>query len=316
MDYISIEKITNDTQSGIFDELMKAVDYHINEQYTNNRITGSDYANVYLGSIQAVLQQSMQYTLQEPLLEAQVEGIIADNLLKAKQLEIAEQELAIRQYELNNTLPAQLAQTLAQTAEITDSTLRANTELDDQLLSTANDRDVKTRGIVEQELTGAKERILLDTQEEIEQYKVDNLLPAELTSLNKDIEVKERSMVEQEATGLKQRLILDKDIALKEYENTVLQLDQHTTNIAQQTLLATEEEAKQYEVDNLMPAQLAQTQKQTEVAERQRQNLYTEQVLKDKEAAKLGLDNVMKTSEAARNTNPSFVYTPKYTEGI
>lgn len=85
MEYISIEKITNTAQTGIFDELMKAVDYHINEQYTSNRITGSDYANVYLGSMQAVLQQSMQYALQEPLLEVQAATAYTERVLKDKE---------------------------------------------------------------------------------------------------------------------------------------------------------------------------------------------------------------------------------------
>lgn len=458
---ITVDSITNTEGTGIFDKLMESVNSNIETQYLNNRITGSDYANVYLSSIQAVLGQSVQYALQELLTEAQIDGIAADNLLKAKQLEIAQQELAIKLYELQTRLPAEVSQTqaqtteildsttrantqltdqlltaikqrdqidaeisikdaqtseiidstlrantqlddqlltsakgrdatdaditmkTAQTAEVTDSTLRANTELTDKLLSTAkdrdattaqiskinqdidvaiaqeaeildsttrantqltdtllstaNDRDVKTRGIVEQELTGAKQRILLETQEELEQYKVDFILPAELNSINKDVDVKERSMVEQEtmgtaqrvsmakedlikdeqvlkvqeeidllqtedlktiyekdnilpanlaqiqkqtevterdmaekeATGLKQRLILDQDVAIKTYENVTLQVDQHNTNVAQQTLLATEEEAKQYEVDNILPEQLTKLQEEVDLLQTQ-----------------------------------------------
>lgn len=83
---IEISNITNATDTGIFDILMNAVGKKIESQYLNNRITGGDYANVYLGSIQAVLQQSMQYVLQEQLIEAQVDGALADNLLKEEQL--------------------------------------------------------------------------------------------------------------------------------------------------------------------------------------------------------------------------------------
>jgi len=39
---------------------------------------------------------------------------------------------------------------------------------------------------------------------------------------------------------------------------------------------------------------------------------YTERLLKDKQAAKLGLDNVMKLSEASKDSTLSFVYTPSY----
>ena len=100
---ILVESVTNGQLvnnewkgTGVFDKLMEAVNKNIESQYQKNRIKGADYAQVYLGSIQAVLQQSMQYVLQEQITEAQVDGIEADNLLKAKQLEIAEQELAIK----------------------------------------------------------------------------------------------------------------------------------------------------------------------------------------------------------------------------
>ncbi len=208
---ILIDDITNASGTGVFDTLMEAVSTRIESQYLNNRITGSDYANVYLGSIQAVLQQSMQYALAEQLTEAQIDGVISDTSLKDKQLEIAEQELLAKQYEV-----------------------------------------------------------------------------------------------------------------------TTLLLDQHNTNTAQQALLASEEEAKQYEIDNLLPEQLnklqeeidlLQTQdsemllngaKQREQQDAQIETIYTERIIKDKQAAKLGLDNVMKTSEASRADDESFVYTPRY----
>jgi hypothetical protein len=333
---INLTEITNVGGTGVFDKLMESVGKQLEDQYLNNRITSTDYANVYLGSMQAVLQQSVQYALQEQLIEAQIGGILADNLLKAKQLEIAQQELAIKQYELSTTLPAQVLQVQAQTAEITDSTVRANTELTDQLLSTANDRDIKTRGMVDQEATGAAQRIsmakddlikdeqrikvqeevdLLQTQDLSAVYEKDYILPANLSQIIAQTDSITREITEREAMGTKQRLILDKDIALKEYENTVLQVDQHDTNLKQQALLDTEEQSKQYEVDNLMPAQLAQTQKQIEVAENQKQNLYADRVLKDKQTAKLGLDNVMKNSEHQKAIDSSYVYLPKYEQG-
>lgn len=85
MAYITIENITNPTQTGVFDKIMEAIDYHIDKQFLANRITGGDYANVYLGSIQAALQQSMQYTLQAPLLELQASTAYTERVLKDKE---------------------------------------------------------------------------------------------------------------------------------------------------------------------------------------------------------------------------------------
>lgn len=85
MAYVSLENIVNSTHTGVFDKLMEAVDFHINKQYTANRITGNDYANVYLGSLQSALQQSVQYALQEPLLEQQVATLYTERVLKDKE---------------------------------------------------------------------------------------------------------------------------------------------------------------------------------------------------------------------------------------
>lgn len=40
--------------------------------------------------------------------------------------------------------------------------------------------------------------------------------------------------------------------------------------------------------------------------------LYIERILKDKQTAKLGLDNVMKAAELEKASNPNLIYTPKY----
>lgn len=75
---IHVSDITNITDTGIFDQLMAAVNKHIDYQYLNNRITGSDYATVYLGSMQAVLAQSVQFALQDQLVEAQITKTLED----------------------------------------------------------------------------------------------------------------------------------------------------------------------------------------------------------------------------------------------
>lgn len=75
---ISVDDITNEAGTGIFDKLMVSINTNINAQFENNRITGNDYANVYLGSMQAAMAQSIQFALQEQLTEAQVDAVRAD----------------------------------------------------------------------------------------------------------------------------------------------------------------------------------------------------------------------------------------------
>jgi hypothetical protein len=69
---LSIEDLTdgslvNDewTGTGIFDKLMYAVNKNIEGEWNKGRIQGTDYATVYLGSMQTVIAQSIQYLLQE-----------------------------------------------------------------------------------------------------------------------------------------------------------------------------------------------------------------------------------------------------------
>lgn len=80
---IVTEGVANGT--GVFDRLMNTVNLYLNDQYNEGRLKGTDYANVLLGSIQTVLAQSVQYALQEQLLEAQVDDIRKGVTLKEAQ---------------------------------------------------------------------------------------------------------------------------------------------------------------------------------------------------------------------------------------
>ena len=55
--------VTNNvvTGTGAFDDLMEAVNIHLEAQFNLGRITGSDYATVYLGAMQVALQQSVAF---------------------------------------------------------------------------------------------------------------------------------------------------------------------------------------------------------------------------------------------------------------
>lgn len=175
---INVDDITNSGGTGVFDKLMESINGQIETQYLSNRITGSDYATVYLGSLQAALSQSIQFAMQEELTEAQVDGVIADNALKAKQLEITQQELLAKTFEVASILPLQR----------------------DKL---TKDIDVAERSISEQEATGTKQRILLDTEEEIKTAQKAEILAA--TSRN-DTELTDKLL-----TTAKQRILLDEE---------------------------------------------------------------------------------------------------------
>ena len=83
---IALTDLTNSTiisngvsdGTGVFDKLMNSVNLYLTDQEDSGKIKGTDYANVLLGSIQAVLQQSIQFTLQEKLTEAQIDKALVE----------------------------------------------------------------------------------------------------------------------------------------------------------------------------------------------------------------------------------------------
>lgn len=55
--------------TGVFDILMRTTKQHLQREYQANRITGAEYAEVYLGALTAVLQNATQFLLNEQQVE-------------------------------------------------------------------------------------------------------------------------------------------------------------------------------------------------------------------------------------------------------
>lgn len=75
--------------NGVFDELQKAVNAHLVQEYNKGRITGPEYSEVYLGGLQASIQQAIAFLLgkqkadqEAELLKAKIitEGLVQDKI--------------------------------------------------------------------------------------------------------------------------------------------------------------------------------------------------------------------------------------------
>jgi hypothetical protein len=84
---------------GVFDQLMAASEEHINKQFDENRITGNEYSQLYLGNLQAVLNNSTQYLLGIMLLPEQRAKMTAETSLVAIQEEKVEIEKGLLELE-------------------------------------------------------------------------------------------------------------------------------------------------------------------------------------------------------------------------
>lgn len=117
-------KVVNGT--GIFDELMTAAHAHLDQEWGKQRITGTQYAEVYLGQMTAVLQQSVAFLVQRDaiylnnlLTQAQIDKANKELALLDKQIELIEAQIASQK--ANNTLIAQKVKTeKAQIQDIVD----------------------------------------------------------------------------------------------------------------------------------------------------------------------------------------------------
>lgn len=90
------------TGTGVFDVLMQATKGHLEQEFTKGRIKGTEYSTVYLGSLQAILQQAVEFLLNKDkhalegqLLAAQIEKIQAEKALVEQQTLNAAKELLV-----------------------------------------------------------------------------------------------------------------------------------------------------------------------------------------------------------------------------
>ena len=134
--------------TGVFDELMKTVKLHVHDEWAEGRIKGADYATLYLGSIQAVLSQSVEFLLRRDLVAAQIKIAFADhelkktenelkkteNDLRKEELEIRIAEKEFKRYELEQILPLKKA--------------KLNAELQTQyVIRVGKDKEVAAQGL-------------------------------------------------------------------------------------------------------------------------------------------------------------------------
>lgn len=142
---------------GVFDKLMTSVTTHVERQYSNSRITGADYANVYLGSLTTVLNQSSAFLLQSEqlnkqllLLDEQIANVQANTELVNVQKEKIEADTAISVKQLE-VLQAQIEQSNAST-QLTNQQ-KTNAEAQYDLILKQQDKADKETALLEQKLT-------------------------------------------------------------------------------------------------------------------------------------------------------------------
>jgi len=96
--------------TGVFDVLMRANKAHLEAEFTKGRIKGAEYATVYLGSLNQVMQIALQFLLTKEKTDLEAQLLEKQILLAQKQIDKATAELTqiAAQTELINQQKANL----------------------------------------------------------------------------------------------------------------------------------------------------------------------------------------------------------------
>ena len=90
--------------TGIFDELMKAINGNIKVQFDSGRIKGTEYAEVYLGSIQTAMSEAMKFMLNKQTIEKGLEAQDVSIAISEVQLAESTEKWALQRKVLENQL--------------------------------------------------------------------------------------------------------------------------------------------------------------------------------------------------------------------
>lgn len=102
---ITVAGVTDGTLNGegIFDKLMQSVNTHLLEQYASDRITSDTYGQVYLGAMQTVLAQAVQFELMKDKAAQDAALVLAQTLKTQKEFSLLDSQIALTDAQIANT---------------------------------------------------------------------------------------------------------------------------------------------------------------------------------------------------------------------
>lgn len=228
---VSITDVTEDCLNGdgSFDKFMSAMDKHLDDQYQKDRITGSQYAEVYIAMTQQAMGQAVSFALQKDqarwnAITAQMQARIAE--IQATEalinLERIKFETIKAQFDMNLTA-AQFAQTKMQTAI-------AEAEHDSVTADVA--------------IKHFQRNFQMPADLAITQYERTAVMPSTVAMNNVQVD-----------------RILPAQASISEYENRVLQpLQAELQEIQRDRILPVQADIEEYRRDNILPVELGQQQ--------------------------------------------------------
>jgi hypothetical protein len=286
---ISIDQVTTTvpTGNGVFDVLMRSVDSHLDKQYVSGRIKGNDYATVYLGALQAVLQQAMQFVLMEQeaekklaVMDAQIASMTIEDSIKQvqsnKDLEVKSQQITSMGYE-DQVKQAQKALIDQQKLTEVEQTKLVDANTDKVSYEVLNLLPKQVALLEQQELTETQQTRLVDANADAKEYEVINLLPEQLVQLqeqidllqSQDIAIQSETLIKEEQSAIdtavktkqiesmgiedtvkqSQKLAIDSDKVIKEDQSAMDILLKNTEKLIKEAQAEKDLEVKQETIE-------------------------------------------------------------------
>lgn len=220
MSEIELSNLTDSTNAdngtGVFDKLIQAVEQHILSQHKAGRITGSDYADVYLGSMQSVLSESVKFLLTEQQAEKQAE-LIAEQVISEQRKNEPGGLIDLEKKKNQEEIDLIIAQTASQYEGIDASRKDTNRKNllnskqvikignESELISTQNS-ELLQNGVVERDLKEAQkvatasgavdntnkvnaDVALTNSKEDDQLYVTSNIRPLEVTKIGAETDL-------------------------------------------------------------------------------------------------------------------------------
>ena len=245
---VAITDVTEDCLdgNGAFDKFMSAMDKHLEREYKQNRITGSQYAEVYVTMAQQAMGQSVSFALQKDqarwqAIQAQMQARIAE--VQATQalieLEKTKLETVQAQFQMNLTA-AQFGLTKMQTA-----TEEAN-------------HDSVTADVA---IKHFQRNFQMPADLSISEYERNSIMPSTVAMNNVQVD-----------------RILPAQASVIEFQNTVLQpLEAQLQEIQRDRILPVTADIEEFRRDYILPVELGQQQHILNFRQPAETNLITEQ---------------------------------------
>lgn len=254
--------------TGVFDVLMRANKAHLESEFTKGRIKGTEYATVYLGSLEAVMNAALNFLLQKDKasLEAQ---LLAQQILLA-QVEVTKATATLAQIEAQTALVnQQTTNAQAELAIIQANALKVPAEVAHLQAQTLLVGQQKTN-LVAEGLNIPKQGSLIDAQKDV-QVQQKAVLVAEVTRTT----AQSAQITAETANVPKQGLLIDAQTATQTQQKLNLvsedsrikaqtsQITAETLNVPKQGLLLDAQTSVQTQQKTALIAETSRTTAQT-----------------------------------------------------